>query len=740
MWYISCHMRDFLKWLVYGSVFAVPFVLLIVHSSLFFPYITGKNLAFRALVEIGFAAWLLLSFYDKTYRLRYSPVTIAIGAFVLVMAIANLFGEYAPKSFWSNFERMEGWVTLVHFFLYFLVLESTLHTEKLWNRFLKTALVAGTLIALAGFGQFLGIFDVSQGTAWRIDGTLGNSSYLGVYMLFQMFIAAWLFLRERSRNMRYFYGALFFFFAFILFNTGTRGSILGLLGGGVLGFAYLALMAERGALIKKIALGGIVAFLLAASGLYALRDSAFVKNVPALDRVASISLSEGGTRFLVWQVAVEGVKERPLLGWGQENFNYVFNKYYVPALFAAESWYDRTHNIFLDWLIAGGVLGLLAYLAILGAALYHSVFVSLRQRFFRGAESSFSVEEQALILGLLAAYMFHNLFVFDNLASWISYAILLALISGRVSKSASWWPSEEWRRDTLDMMIVPLVGVVTVALVYMVNVPPLRSAADIIKAYQAKSVDEGLSLFTGALERGTLGHQEVAEQFVQVMGAVLMKSELSEAKRTEIKTAVNDAFLALEKDKPNDARVHSIHAYFYRMSGDYDRAIAEFKQAESLSPRKPDLIEEQGIIHLIAGRPLSAVAEFERAYALDENNYQVLVRQAAAFLSAGNRQKAEAILNQEELDKKGAFWYAFAMDNVLMEVAHNAKEYPLLLRIAQDRVSIDPQNIEFRTNLAAVYFEMGDKNRAVESLKTAAEDIPAFRADAERMINDLKGG
>ena len=50
-----------LRWVVIGGVFALPFIVLIVSSSLFFPYITGKNLYFRGIVEVITGAWLALA-------------------------------------------------------------------------------------------------------------------------------------------------------------------------------------------------------------------------------------------------------------------------------------------------------------------------------------------------------------------------------------------------------------------------------------------------------------------------------------------------------------------------------------------------------------------------------------------------------------------------------------------------------------------------------------------------------
>ncbi len=44
-------MNDFLKVVVYGGLFTIPFLTLYVANDYFFPFITGKNFAFRILVE-----------------------------------------------------------------------------------------------------------------------------------------------------------------------------------------------------------------------------------------------------------------------------------------------------------------------------------------------------------------------------------------------------------------------------------------------------------------------------------------------------------------------------------------------------------------------------------------------------------------------------------------------------------------------------------------------------------------
>src|SRR6185295_15949535 len=118
-------------------------------------------------------------------------------------------------------------------------------------------------------------------------------------------------------------------------------------------------------------IGGAIIVVLVAGIFVGMRNSDFVQKNATLARLTSISTKsdDAAARFMVWNMALEGFKERPILGWGQVGFNFVFNKYYDPGMYAREQWFDRTHNIFLDWLIAGGILGLLSYLALFAAFL-----------------------------------------------------------------------------------------------------------------------------------------------------------------------------------------------------------------------------------------------------------------------------------------------------------------------------------------------------------------------------------
>lgn len=733
-------MKDFLKWVMYGAVFAVPFVLLIVSSSMFFPYITGKNFAFRILIEIAFASWVILMLVDQTYRPRLSYIWYAILGLLGVMFVANIFGEYSPKSFWSNYERMEGWVTLLHFAMYFIVLGSVMTTEKLWNRFFNIALIAAVFMSLYALAQTAGLYEISQGTNWRVDGRLGNSSYLGVYMLFHIFIAAWLFIRAKSANIKFVYGGLIVLFIYILTQTGTRGAVYGLIGGTILSFLYLALMSPKGASIKKWALGGLLVVVMLVGGVWSIRDTEFVKNNPALDRFAGTTIAEGNVRFMIWQMAIEGVKERPILGWGQENFNYVFNKHYNPALYGAEPWYDRTHNIFLDWLIAGGVLGLVSYLLILLSSLWYTVLLPLYVRFKNKVDIHvhFSVYEQALILGLLAAYMFHNLFVFDNLASWIFYAVVLALIHSRVSYEWRSFRSIVISDDVWQKVIVPGGTIALLLVVYFVNIPSLLAAQDIIDGYRASSATVRVEMFLKAFNRGGFGNQEIFEQFTQATLPLYSSPAIGEGDKEKLVTSFKELEAVMMDKKPNDARLHIISSNFYRVTEDLNTAMTSLNIAEELSPNKQAIKEEQGVIYMMANRSEEAIERFKTAYELDESNDKGRVRLAAAYLFADNHEEVEKLIGLDVLGNDPGLMSAVVNEPLLLSIAYKKKDYDILKLITEQKVLAMPSDQGARKNLAALHFEQGNYTEAKRVIEQAIEDIPTFKTDGEKMLEEIE--
>lgn len=445
----------------------------------------------------------------------------------------------------------------------------------------------------------------------------------------------------------------------------------------------------------------------------------------------------------------------------------MFNKYYDPALYGAEPWYDRTHNIFLDWLIAGGVLGLLAYLSILAAALWYVVLTPFVKRFVprlslrlpalfivdqaeneknpvqvhkaKSAKTSdFTVYEQALIFGLLAAYMFHNLFVFDNLGSWIFYAVVLALIHSRVAHTWEAVGQMKISLDTWQKVAVPTVTVLTMVAIYFVNVPSIMAAQDIIDAYRATNVAGKLEAFDTAFSRGGFATQEIFEQLVQHSSQVYQDPSLTEDDKALIRNKVESAIVMMKEEKPNDARIHIISGSYFRAVGDLNRAMAELESARKLSPTKQAIQEEQGLIYILAGRKDEAIASYRAAYELDKRNVVSRVRAGAAALYFEDEAVFREMLPASELEKKGELWQAYVNEQMVLQLAYEKKRYDVVEDIMRGKIELNPSEKSLRVNLAALFFEQKDFTNARLVIEEAIRDIPAFKAEGEGMLAEIE--
>lgn len=720
-------MKDFLQAIVYGGLFLVLFLPLFVANDLFFPFITGKNFAFRAIVEIIFGSWIILALLDARYRPKFSWLLVTFTLFTAIISLAAILGVDPSTSFWSNYERMDGIVTIIHLFLFFVVLGSMNFSPRTWNIFFATS------VGVAAFVAVKGLFALGSGGAPRVDSTLGNAAYMAVYMLFHIFFAALLFVRSKDMVARIIYVIIALLFTYTLLLTGTRGTFLGLAGGAFVSILYVAIFGARFPEYRKIAIGGVISLVVLAGGFYAVRDTAFIQNNVSLARIANIDLKQDlVTRSTIWGMALEGVKERPLLGWGHGNFNFVFNKNYKASLYAQEQWFDRVHDIFLDWLIAAGILGFTAYFSIMGAVVYYLFWLPLWRK---EPDPYFNVLERAVILGLLAGYLMHNVVVFDNIISYIFYGCLLALIHARVASAVPKLVTMRVPERIVSQVAFPVVLVATVAAVYFVNIPSYLAAGDIIDSMRATTAMARLQGFDNALKRHGFGDQEIVEQLVQqAMGVARDASVTEEDRKTFIMRAELE-LLRMIDEKPGDARLHIFLANFYRATGAFPQAKEQAAIARSLSPEKVSMMIEQGVTELQLGNIEGARDFFKEAYDRVPQYDQARVLYASTLVQLGQIEEARKLLDdsQEHFD-------SFAMNDYAVSVVQEQRDLQFLAELFERRILLTPQDAQNWASLSFVYYELGDKAKAVETLEKAAEAVPTFEQQATCIAGNIEAG
>lgn len=654
-------MQSILKKVVWACLLIIPFVALYVasgstnaldiinrgSSGLYFPFISGKNMVFRLLVEIAFFSWIILALKDATYRLslRKSPLLIAYSIFMGVLLLADLFGVDPFKSFWSNFERMEGFAGHLHFFAYFVVLSAMLRSATDYGRMFKYFIASNIAVLVFAYGQLLGasgyIFSqllpsvaavFSQAfpihmSENRLDATLGNSAYFAIYCLMFAFILALRWSEVFGKKGTWWYPTLIILNLIALFYTGTRGTMIGLLAGGFVTLGIIALF-EKGKARTRIASVMVVALLLIGS-IFAFKDSAFIKSSPTLARVASISPSDltGMSRLSIWKISYEAFKERPILGYGQENFSHIYASKFIPEkMWQLESWYDRSHDVFFDWLVAAGALGLISYLSLYVVALW----------LMWGKKSQMSVREKAILTGALVGYFVHNIFVFDNLISYILFFFLLAYIAFRSNARGEVTGGVAVSDEKMNALYLPLVGIVFAATMYVLVCRPfmvnksLVKGLDVNRLVQTLGFSEALKVQQEAFEKAialhTLGSDEAREQYLQTavrMSQITIPEDVPAEDKQRAIASINTLVLGARTDieksyeaNKNDVRMLSIYGMFYNGIGDGVSAERVLTQAHTLAPKKQLVSFDLVRAYLLQGKASEGYALAKETYDL----------------------------------------------------------------------------------------------------------------------------
>lgn len=711
------------RWVTIGALFLIPFLGLYISNSMYFPFITGKNFAFRILVEIAFAGWLVLMACDKTYRPKFSWTLVWYKTLAVWMFIADaFFAVNAHKALWSNYERMDGWVTLAHLYIFMVVLASVLSAEKLWRKWWLAFIAGNALVCVYGLAQLLGLTAIHQ-SGTRIDASIGNAEYFAGYLLFAIAVTVWQALETRDKKLawlRYSLFALVVVQFVLLFATGTRGTLVGLIAAGF--FGSVLWIIESGKQGRKVAMAVLAVLIIVVGGLFVMRNASFVQHNPNIQRLASVfTLKEAlGPRLSIWHMAIEGIQEKPLTGWGQEGYNYIFNKYYEPSLYAQEPWFDRAHNMFLDWAVAGGLPALLFFLATLIAAAF---------AIYRAPVSR---HERVLLLSALFGYGVQGLAVFDNLFTYIPLVAILGMAHMASSRPIKMLEQMHEVNDTrLDTLIAPAALVIGGLLIWFVNVPSVLASQDLIGGVTpTNSVQSRLDSFKSAVSRNGFAHQEIVEQLMNFAAQESNDASVTQDVRQSIVDFTGQEMSVEFERAPLDARLHLQYALFLRVIGDLKDAQAQSAIARTNSPNKQMIIVEQGVEAFQDKQYAAAKELFTQAYNLDTDNKDPIAYAAATDIASGNIAAGKALLQQTY----GTTTVAHPM---LVLAYYQIKDWNDLVDIVRAQaMQTGDVNTEFQ--LVAAYYQAGRKADALAELQTITTEHPEAAQQAQALMQQVQ--
>lgn len=754
---------NFYKRILQGGVIASLATVFLVFPTLLFPYITSKQLVFNILTEALLLIWGVFIWKFPAYRPKKSLITWGTLAFFGAL-ILSCFNSVDPVlSFWGDAERMLGVFHVTHFFFLYLIIISVFRTWADWKILFQSSIVIASFVSLRSiFGN----------EATKAATTIGNTAYVSGYLIFNLYFAALLFFKEKSRSWRWLYAlpALIMLIAFN--NARTSGAIIGL-GTSILLVIFLVGVFHQSKKIKIAAWSGFLIALAAVIFIFSNTQADWFQRNERLRNLTTQKITFQ-TRLISWKAAVKDFPNHPVLGVGFGNYAAVFDKYFDAKFYdftTSETYFDRAHNNIIEIASTTGLVGLVAYL---------SIFMAVAYYLFKLLRTDKHNLEPLVIIGLFAAYFIQNLAVFDSLVTYIGLMISLAYVyyltnpgEERVSKNDNnlriyiisavalfsfillisgsfaalissfmlllisviaiyfYFGSEQAEGEEKKVPEFTALGILFVIFLLLTsrfNIAPWQSFADTITGYSQiaqGNVLEGVETYKRAFSHMTPLDRDSKTAF---MNSIVANPNMVINLAPEKSKEVADFAISVAKDNlkysNSDSLMYLQLAQMYSVGASlnikdqvalnnyYQEALNAIDKAIMISPQRMPVYFMKANILISRAEYQEAIKTLNESVQFNPNFGEVYCHLYKTYDLAGDNKNAAA--NADKCVDLNAL-QSLGMSKsflALMDSYYQKKDYTRTLIMAKQLVVFQPENPQAWGLLAQIYRESGDETNA----------------------------
>lgn len=629
----------------------------------FFPFFTIGNVIYgdtsSKVLYLGVLTSALLIYVSYRFFRGKLPLSLKgrwlIGALALVVLVqyaASFLGVFPERSLYSDIFWSTGTLFLTNLAL-LAVLFGELLSKVDWSVVRKWMTVSGGFFGLLtifgtdgldAFGRFLWI-NMEEGSL-----TIGNETYAGAYLVLVFIFGLIEYLRSEKQSVwrkTLLVSLVLMFLSPLLFAFGLfagKVSVMEilsspslLLGGARSSSAALfALLGYLGgyALLKRFVGGSMQkpALLLWTAGvlgaLFVGISLLFTPN--SVVQNAYIEASSAA-RIIVWDVSMQALEDKPLLGWGPENFNYAFTKHFDNRLFEernlGEIWFERAHNVFLDTLATVGVVGMVAWTLLVGV--YLLVLYRARKK------EEIGEMESVLLFGVVPVHVLQMQTGFDTVASYTMLALFLAYALSLEKRIVDTKALPPFVYKTLAVVCVLLA-----LLILKTSIEELGRNAAVAQTFIARSAAAQKEAIAVSLTRPSAFEALRISYASFVSGSLASIAEApSEAKVKltlefmQIYASYFETYIAAQ---PDNYRAHINYAYLLLLqtalgSDHLEKAKEHIAIAYTLSDKHPLTLIMDSAAHLYGGDLQEADRLMQEAVAINPDIE--FTRQAASWLA-----------------------------------------------------------------------------------------------------------
>jgi tetratricopeptide (TPR) repeat protein len=752
--------KIYLNILKFGSIMSF-FCVLFVFKNLLFPFITSKQLPFNILVEILFVFWLafILKFpqwnpFRKTAGgKRRQAITWGVLSFAAGITASLFVSVDFNLSFWGDVERMLGIFHILHFFALYLIIITVFRDWRDWKFLLIALFSTSVIVALEGLDD--------------TKSTIGNNAYVAAFMMFGVWISGFLFFKAFRREARaefqllkWLYLLPFPLLFLILYRTDISGVFVGM-AAGIFSGVFLYGISNNNKKARNISLAVFTVLIIAFVIIFINR-----RDIP---RISSINFQKNTfqTRLISWKAGWDDFHNHPLLGVGWGNFAIIFDKYFKASFYdhsRSETYFDRAHNNVVDIASTTGFVGIASYLSIFIFLAFY--LIKLRRSGRIGAG------EFAFWSSLFIAYFVQNLAVFDSFVTYLCFMVFLGYIhwlantrEDQGNEKALLPASGDSSFDNKEIAALFFSGLAMILVIYQANILPWKMLIGVIDgqtAFGQGNFEKAFASYEKAFNYDTPLDRDGRSIFVRTIVSNINKIAASNSdlagslisyaiEQSEKNVALNpqDNMMLVEQ-----ARLYAVSAQVVtdkKTAAEYlEKAIENIDSAIAVSPERIPVYFFKAQFLIEQGKIGEAVSILEYARKFNEKYYETDCQLGQIYLLKADSEPATSTA-LVELTDKGYAALGNCLDSggadmlVVEKIIAQAINYYLAesdlkksASLYERMTDLHGDNYKIWINLARLYQEIGEKEKAAYSANKAAEIEPSLKSDVEEFIKQLR--
>jgi len=694
---------------------------------------------------------LINIFKTKDDWLRAFSISVFVSLITIFIALQQYF-DTGVISKAGGGQRLSSSLGNAAFFASYLLLNLFLAIYLFWRNELKVKLFFYSIIGLDIFLLIYELYNRATVGKGLLVPLLTNKTILISLIIIQLLSLAAYLWKNKYQLPRVLLFVIIIFNLFVLYSTQTRGAVVGLYLSFVL-IAILSLLCLKSFQAKKLSFWlAIITLLVLVIGpitIYLNRNSSFVQNQPTIRRFVTISATDITTqsRLTTWRGSWQGLWDKPVLGWGVENYKNAFNKYFPTEIYrdrGSQLWFDRAHNIVMDIGVTSGLVGLV---------IYFLIYLIAGWQLFKNYRHNKNFSQSWLIAIFLIAYFVQNLFVFDTLNSEIIIFLIFGfivylnfeinngqnnVIKNNYSKSKSgdysWWP-------LLFLLIIFLI------FTYQFNIKVIQANHLISKQLNIRNqLGETYSpqvkdMIIESINLSPIGRFEARQQLGNYAIAMMKSSTINRQQLLDLSKLAIDELKKSIQEEPQNVRHYmylaTVYNGVYRLDPEYPQeAIDLLTKSIPLSPTRPQIYSERCQAYLNLKKYDEGIADCQKSLELSPGVMESHWNLFLAYIVADREKEAdqELILAKELGDKIGN---PISIDK-LINVYSQFNKWQKVIEVLAGEIKIKPDDALLHAKLAVAYKEIGDKVKAKSEVLKAVELDSSLKAEAELFLKLLE--